>query len=233
MKKFITTVITTLISLFVLAAAETDTIMFPNQPSMDTYNWLIKNGFVLKNGAEDKSKFELSFSSKGLVLKALRPGLGLLVKENLRIEHYRKLIVKWGIESYPTGANWDKKVHNEPLMVYVFFGTDRYSSDSWFIPNSPAFIGFYLGEHDQIGKMRTGRHFTTGGRYVCVANPPAGKMITSEIDLVDAFKKAFGDKLPMPSFISGISIECDTSDLARNITSSAFVSSLEVSQQQP
>lgn len=213
----------------VFASPQATTIEFPVDQRLDARAWLGKNGFVLKNGAEDASKFGFSFSSKGLNIKTLRPALGLLVKEGMRIENFKKLTITWGVETYPSGANWDKKVHNEPIMVYVFFGDKSYPSDSWFIPSSPAFIGFYLGKDDQVGKMRTGRHFTTAGRYVCVANPPAGKAITSEIDLVDAFRKAFGNSIPLPKFVSGISIESDTSDLARGVTSSAFIGSLTIS----
>ncbi len=230
MKNVIIAATVALITGNTLASSENTVIAAPVNPRLDAYVWLAKNNFILKNGAEDKSKFNFSFSSHGLVIKALRPALGLLVKEDMRVKNFKKMVIKWGVKHYPAGANWDNKVHNEPLMVYVFFGDKRYSSDSWFIPDSPAFIGFYLGEHDQIGKMRIGRHFTTGGRYVCVANPPVNEEITSEINLIEAFKKAFGDTLPLPAFISGISIESDTSDLARNVTSAAFIKHLKISQ---
>lgn len=222
------TVITCFTGIATVGAQGTASFTFPQNSHMDSYSWLRQNGFVLKNGAADITQFKLFFSPDGLVVQAVKPALGLIVKDNLKIDNFKKIIIKWGVSNYPTGANWDKGIHNEPLMVYVFFGDQLYSSDSWFIPNSPPFIGFYLGKHDKVGGCHIGRHFTKGGRYVCVANPPPTQTITSEIDLVAEFKKAFGNSIPMPSFISGISIESDTSDLAGTCLSSAFVQSIEI-----
>lgn len=213
-----------------LYAQETTSIAFPQNPRVNCNAWLQKNGFVLKKGAADNTQFKLIFSQNGLVIQAVKLALGLIVKDGLKISNFKKMTVKWGVNSYPEGANWDKGVHNEPLMIYVFFGDTLYSSDSFFIPNSPPFIGFYLGQNDKAGGSHTGRHFTKGGRYVCVANPPAGQEITSEIDLAAEFKKAFGDSIPMPSFISGISIESDTSDLASGSLSSAFVKNIKITK---
>lgn len=211
-----------------LFAQGTTSFNFPQNPQTDSYSWLKQNGFVLKKGAADSSQFKLSSSANGLVVQAVEPALGLIVKEGLKIHNFKKMTIKWGINNYPAGANWDKGVHNEPLMIYVFFGEKEYSSDSIFIPNSPPFIGFYLGQNDKIGGCHTGRHFTTGGRYICMANPPVGQVITTEIDLVAEFKKAFGDSIPMPLYISGISIESDTSDLSSGSMSSAFVTDIQI-----
>ncbi len=211
-----------------LYAQGTTSFVFPQNPHANSYSWLQQNGFVLKNGANDSSQFKLFFSQYGLVVQAVKPALGLIVKDGLKINNFKKMTVKWGVGSYPGGANWDEGIHNEPIMIYVFFGDQRYSSDSVFIPNSPPFIGFYLGRRDKVGGCHTGRHFTKGGRYICVGNPMTEQTITSEIDLAAEFKKAFGDTIPMPSFISGISIESDTSDLADTSLSSAFVKSIEI-----
>ena len=224
----VVSVLTCLAGISALHAQGTTSIAFPQDPRTDCNAWLQKNGFTLKKGAADDSQFKLAFSKNGLVIQAVKPALGLIVKDGLKISTFKKMTVKWGVRSYPDGANWDKGVHNEPLMVYVFFGDTLYSSDSFFIPNSPPFIGFYLGQNDKAGGCHTGRHFTKGGRYVCVANPSPGQEITSEIDLAAEFKKAFGNSIPLPSFISGISIESDTSDLASGSMSSAFVKSIEI-----
>jgi len=201
---------------------------FPQNPRTDAQTWLKQQGFVLKKGAADSAQFQLSCTADGLTIHAVKPALGLIVKDGLRISGFQTLTLRWGVRQYPPKANWDTGVHNEPLMVYVFFGDQRYSSDSIFIPNSPAFIGFYLGQQDKVGGGHTGRHFTTGGRYVCVANPPPGQTITSEIDLAAEFRKAFGKTIPLPAFISGISIESDTSDLDSGSESVAFIRSLVI-----
>ena len=211
-----------------LHAQKSTLINFPRDSRQDAKEWLQANGFALKNGADDSGKFQLSFSRRGLIVQALKPALGLLVKKGLNIGNFKKMTLKWGVASYPPGANWDKGVHNEPLMIYVFFGETLYSSDSIFIPDSPPYIGFYLGQNDKVGGCHIGRHFTKGGRYVCMANPPAGQTTTTEIDLAAEFKKAFGDTIPMPTYISGISVECDTSDLSGANLSTAFVESIEI-----
>jgi len=209
-------------------AGQAFSLVFPREAGADCYAWLQQNGFVLKKGAADRGNFKLSFAQDGLMVQADKPALGLIVKDGLQVKNFKHMVIKWGVINYPPGANWDKEVHNEPLMVYVFFGDQRYSSDSMFIPNSPPFIGFYLGKQDKVGRYRTGRHFTTGGRYVCLANPPAGRVVMSDINLVEAFKKAFGDSIAMPSYISGISIESDTSDLVSSSRSVSFIKSIEI-----
>ena len=221
-------ILTCFAGIVAIRAQETTSFTFPQDRSTDSYSWLQHKGFVLKKGAADHSQFQLSFSQNGLVVEAVKPALGLIVKDGLKIRNFKKMTVKWGVSHYPPEANWDNGVHNEPLMIYVFFGEQLYSSDSWFIPNSPPFIGFYLGQHDKIGGCHTGRHFTQGGRYICMANPQPGQTITTEIDLPAEFKKAFGDSIPMPSYISGLSIESDTSDLADSSRSAAFVQSIAI-----
>jgi hypothetical protein len=231
MKKSIKITVVALLTCFagiVTLHGQGTTINFPQSPRQDCYFWLKQNGFVLKNGVADSSQFKLFFSPDGLVIQSVKPALGLIVKNDLNINSFKKMTIKWGVNNYPSGANWDNGVHNEPIMVYVFFGDQLYSSDSFFIPNSPPFIGFYLGRHDKIGGSHVGRHFTKGGRYICMANPPIGHTVTSEIDLVAEFKKAFGNSIPMPSFISGISIESDTSDLPAKSLSSAFIKSIDI-----
>ncbi len=184
--------------------------------------WLKNKGFEFQKDADDIC---LAFEKRALTLKSSEPLFGVIIKENLKLEGVKKIRLTWGIEKYPVGASYEKGVNNEALMIYVFFGTEKLSSNSWFIPNSPYFIGLFLAESDKANKMYIGKHFKAGGRFVCAGTPPAQKTITTEFDLSEAFKKYF-KKSKVP-FVSGISLEVDTSYLEQG-KGAAFIKKIEL-----
>jgi len=44
-------------------------------------------------------------------------------------------------------------------MVFVFFGYDKISNGHFLIPNTPHFIGLFLGKDNEENKPYTGRYF--------------------------------------------------------------------------
>lgn len=185
-------------------------------------SYLNQQGFVLKKDADELS---LSFRNGALELAPPSPILGVIINDSLHIKNFSKIRIEWGILQYPGGASYEKDVNNEAIMIYVFFGHKKLSSDSMFIPNSPYFMGLFLGQHDVPGKMYVGHHFTTGGRFVCVGAPKVGETVTTEFDLKPAFRKYF-NQAEVP-FISGISLEVDTSYLD-NGQAKAFIKKIEI-----
>jgi len=185
-------------------------------------SFLNKQGFVLK---KDASNLTLTLSRGALNLTSTTPTLGVIINDRLHIKEFSKIKIEWGIIHYPEGASYEKDANNEAVMVYIFFGDKKLSSDSFFIPNSPYFMGLFLGEHDIPGKMYIGHHFSTGGRFVCVGAPKAGETVTTEFDLKPAFRKYF-NQAEVP-FISGISLEVDTSYLTNGF-STAFIRKIEI-----
>lgn len=185
-------------------------------------SFLNKKGFVLKKDADNLA---MSFSRGSLQLTSTTPTFGVIINDKLHIKEFSKIRIEWGILQYPEGASYEKDVNNEAIMIYVFFGDKKLSSDSIFIPDSPYFMGLFLGEHDIPGKVYIGHHFTTGGRFICVGAPKEGETVTTEFDLKPAFMKNF--KQTEVPFISGISIEVDTSYLSKG-NSTAFIRKIEI-----
>jgi hypothetical protein len=187
--------------------------------------WLELKGFAFEKDAKKRDLIELDFADDGLVIEARKRVRGFLFNESVDIEKYSTVKIEWGILKYPEGASYEKKINNEALMVYIFFGYDKISSGHFLVPNSPYFIGLYLGENDTVDKAYKGMYFHKGGRFVCVGNPKPGETVTTEFDLVGTFKAYFEkDELPV---ITGISLGVDTSSSGDGGKAGAFINSIE------
>ena len=93
------------------------------------------------------------------------------------------------------------------------------------IPNTPYFIGFFLGREEKAGKGYVGRYFKKSGRYVCLGNPKEGETVISEYNLVEAFKRKYEkDEVPL---ISGIAMAIDTTKAKEHGKAKAFIKSIE------
>ena len=155
-----------------------------------------------------------------MVMEALSPAQAILMFKKGSLTNYRDVELTWGVNQYPAGANWDKGRRNEAVMFYAFFGTERIDSGSTFIPDSPYFIAIRLCENDTAGVLHKGGYFHKGGRFICIARPKPGEVITTTFDLRAAFREAFG-KNPPP--LSAIGLEFDTSQSGNKGKSSATV----------
>jgi len=187
--------------------------------------WLEKKGFDLKEEAKDRRKLDLDVDEGALFLEAKKPLMALIVKESVGLGKYSRIKIEWGVVKYPKDASYEGKVKNEALLVLVFFGDEKISSGHLAIPDSPYFIGLFLGRHDKLNKAYKGNYYHEGGRFVCLGNPKPGETIISEFDLADAFKKYF-QKDEVPS-ISGVALEVDTTSSADEGRAVAFIHSIE------
>ncbi|MBI4774983.1 MAG: DUF3047 domain-containing protein [Deltaproteobacteria bacterium] len=188
-------------------------------------DWLKNKGFVFERDAKNRKKLDLNVGNEGLILEAKAPLTGLMLNERVDLEEFSSIRIEWGVNQYPEGASYEKKVNNEALMVIVFFGYDKISSGNFLIPNAPYFIGFFPGKNEQVGKGYLGRYFKKSGRYVCLGNPEPGKTVISEYDLISAFKKEYEkDEAPI---ISGLALEVDTSSSGNGGKAVAFIKSIE------
>jgi hypothetical protein len=183
---------------------------FAQKTDDDARKWLTDKGFKFESDAKSQSKLSLAFANDSLVLNAKKQLFGLIINGNLHLDGAKKISITWGVDKHPKGASYENGINNEAIMVYVYFGNKKLSSGNWFIPDSPYFIGLYLGETDKINKPFTGNHFEEGGRFICLANPKSGEIITSKFDLDKAFKECFGKDKKVP-FISGMALEVETS----------------------
>jgi hypothetical protein len=170
--------------------------------------WLQAKGFQLEHGAEDPDLLALSSHEGALVVEAKAPVKGFLVKQDVPLQKVSKVRIHWGMIKYPKDASYERQVHNEALMLYIFFGQDKVPSGHAVIPALPYFIGLFLGQEEPFHTPYRGRYFHEGGRFVSVGNPHPHETVISEFNLIAAFQTYFAkDDVPM---ISGLALGIDT-----------------------
>jgi hypothetical protein len=188
-------------------------------------DWLRARHFTFEKDAKDRRLLQLSVANDTLTLKAKGHLSGFLLDDAVNVEKITRIRINWGIIQYPIDVSYQRRVNNEALMIYVFFGTEKISSGHMLIPNSPYFIGLFLCQDEQIDFPYKGRYFHAGGRFVCLGKPKPNETVVSEFDLDTAFKKYF-DKSRTPS-ITGIGFGIDTSKAGRGGAAAAFIKSIE------
>jgi hypothetical protein len=187
--------------------------------------WLQAKGFDFEQGAKDRELLELSINDGSLTLEAKGHVRQFIVNDEIKLEKFSKIRIEWGIIKYPKDASYERKVNNEALMVYIFFGHNRLSSGHSAIPDLPYFIGLFLGEDDKINMPYKGKYFHEGGRFVCVGNPQPNETVISEFNLITAFQTYFErDEVPM---ISSISLGVDTSSSGDGGKAAAYIKRIE------
>jgi len=108
-------------------------------------------------------------------------------------------------------------------------GDERLPSGSFFIPNSPYFIGLYLCHgSDRIRHPYKGAYYKKGGRYVCGDRPAAGDTVTTRFNLLEAYHSYFDEEGEDDPFISGLAIAVDTKKASDDGTSSAFIKEIRI-----
>ena len=187
--------------------------------------WLKDKGFEFEQAARDRKKLDLDVDEGGLILEAKSRLRGFISNDSLEPRRYSGVRIEWGVIKYPKGASYEAKVNNEAIQVVIFFGHEKISSGHLVLPNSPYFIGLFLGRDDVLYKAYKGKYYKQGGRFVCMGNPLPGETIISEFDLLYAFRRYFRkDKVPC---ISGVALAMDTTASADDGRAVAFVNSLE------
>jgi len=200
-------------------------IDFSDYENGSVEKWLEAKGFNFERDARDRKKLDLEVGEEGLILDIRNSMLGVILNEGVDLEEFTSIRLEWGVLDYPEGASYEQGVRNEALMVIVFFGYDKISSGHFLIPNTPYFIGFFLGREERIGEGYVGRYFKKSGRYVCLGNPIEGKTVISEYNLVEAFKRKYEkDEVPL---ISGVALTMDTTKAKNQGKARAFIKGIE------
>ncbi|MDT8447780.1 MAG: hypothetical protein RRB13_12895 [bacterium] len=209
---------------FLAQAAQAELLFgvdFSEAPEGPAKKYLHMSNFDAQQNAQDKLRPEVR---GGRLILELGPGYlgGYTLRRD--VEGAKKLRVRWGVESYPKGADWEDDEKREAVMVVVVFKTERVSAGSWLLPALPRYLGIFLSDSAQGGKWYQGNYYEEGGRYRCEpCNAPAGEEVVSEIDLEAAYQENFGE--PMPPIL-GFGIEFDTRGIEGD--SKAFVRSIEL-----
>lgn len=201
-------------------------IDFSDYSGGSVHGWLESKGFYFEDRTQDNRVIELSADERALMVKAKQPARVFLVNESFNLKEFSNITIEWGILQYPQDASYEKRINNEALMIYVFFGDARLPSGSFFVPDSPYFIGLFLSKEDKVDKPYRGRYFNEGGRFVCLGNPKPGETIISKFDLNRAFQDLFNEVAPS---VSGISLAVDTSSSGNEGKAEAFIKRIEFS----
>jgi hypothetical protein len=178
---------------------------FANTEGMTPIEWFHRNGFKSQNDAD---KLNLRFEDDRLIIATTNAINGILTKE-LDIPDVNRILIEWGVNRYPYGADWEEGVFREAVGVIVSFGQKKISSGSLVVPNIPYFIGLILGEKEIEGKAYVGNYYTKGGRYFCIpCRNPTGVTVITEFPLADTFREHFSQSKVPP--VSALTIEADT-----------------------
>lgn len=187
-------------------------------------HWLRGKGFLFERDARYRNRIDLRTGPNGLIIEAKRRAYGILINESVDVPDFSRVEIDWGVISHPQGASYEQGVRNEALMVIIFMGDERRPSGSLLIPNSPYFIGLFLcSGDDRENHPYIGSYFRKSGRFVCTDRPPAGMVVTSRFDLLEAYRAYFDKEQDDDPGISGLALAVDTTKAEGGGTSSAFI----------
>ena len=187
---------------------------------------LLNRAFQFEKAMKNDDKIIISLDNQRLSISTIKPAFGLMVKKDLNIEQAKWVEIDWGVEQYPEKADWSKGKNREAVMIYFFFG-EPVDADRFYLPDSPYFIGLFLGQHEDPLTPYKGKSYTRTGRYVCLGNPKPGQAITSRFNLAAAYKDYYRTSSVPP--VTGIAIEVDTDTLA-NGSSSSFIQRISLTK---
>jgi hypothetical protein len=193
----------------VLAAADRViyTLDFSKQPDGDAVAWLKTQGFVFHLNAADLAP---RFENGRLILETVNEVAGVFV-QTLNLPGVRRLRVRWGVDRYPQGADWGKGVNRLPIAIMVSFGQEKMASGSVFLPDAPYFLGVFLGEKEEVGRVYTGMYYKKGGRYLCQpCGVKPGQTVVTELDLERHFTAQFQQNTLPP--VSSVGFQMNTTD---------------------
>ena len=199
-------------------------IEFSDYSGGSVLSWLNSKGLTPEQDMANERKIVLNGAHRALAMEARSPALGLLLSET-DIPSYSRIRIEWGVEAFPPGASYEQGIRSDAVMVYVFFGTQKLSSGSMFVPDSPYFLGLFLCNSDRTNYPYVGRYFKLGGRYVCIGRTKVGEAVTSDYDLADAFLRFFERDTLVA--ISGIAIGIDTKSAKGDGSAKGYIRRLE------
>lgn len=200
-------------------------IDFTDYSGESVVDWLGGKGFRCQKDACYPGKIDLEAGNAGLAIRTKKPAFGMIMNQGIDIREYCTIRITWGIRQYPVNASWEYKRKNEVISVMVFFGYEKIDSGSIFIPNTPYFLALFLGPDEIPGKGYTARYFKQSGRWVCLGNPLPGNTITSEFEILQAYRKHF-HKTDKP-VISAVAISTDTANSGNNGKAEAYIQTIQ------
>ncbi len=165
---------------------------FSTLPDGDVKQRLASKGFELLLDADklhpriDQGRLELSTDGTyaGIV--------GVRFKKPL--ENVASVVIDWGVEKFPKGADWEHGNNRLALGALIALGTKKFSSGIPFTKKAPYFLGPFIGQKEKRGKVYLGKLYRQSGRYYCVSNKKG--RVRTRFDIEGTFQEAFGKPTP-------------------------------------
>jgi len=175
----------------------------------------------------EKEKFHFSIKDEKLYIDTRKQAtvlFGKLLPKSKWLQNPSYTIIKWGVESFPKGSNWEKGINRLPLGFIMIFGDKKLPSGIGFLaPKVPTFLCPFIGEKEKIGKRYLGKLYKKGGRYYCVANKKNASYITTKFDIKKNYQEEF--KINPPP-LSAYAFQINTKDTTGRTIS--FIESLTI-----
>ena len=188
------------------------TMDFTEKANIDASTWLKQQGF---DAFLDAEKLDLKFERERLRIstnESLTAMFGLKFGKTNYVAEVDHIVIEWGVNRFPVGADWEQGIKRVPIGVIFSFGDKKLSSGLPFgIEAAPYFLSAFIGENEPVGTMYVGALYAEGGRYFCMSNgAPVGQTIDTRFEVDNRFKNVFKqDKTPP---ITGLAFEMNTDD---------------------
>ena len=165
---------------------------FGKQPAGDAIPILKSKGFEFML---DSKKLNLKLANGRLEFgtdKRVAGLFGVLFKKP--IKNVASVVIEWGVEKFPKGADWEKGNNRLAVGAIIALGTERFSNGVPFAEPVPYFFGPFIGEKEHVGKRYLGKLYKKSGRYYCVSNKKG--LITTRFNIDGKFRREFGKATP-------------------------------------
>ncbi len=192
-------------------------IDFSQQPDGDATKWLADQGFEFLLDAKDLS---LNFDNGRLRIStedSIAGLVGMRFDEAGYLHHVDRVVIEWGVEKFPKGADWEAGNNRLAIGMLFILGTEKLSSGLPFgINAAPYFLGPFIGENEQPDKRYIGALYKEGGRYYCVANKKSAADVVTDFKLDKIYRKEFHKRTPP---VTAFAFQVNTNDTRGGATS--------------
>lgn len=172
------------------------TVDFSKQKDGDALPWLSAQGFEFLLDMKD---FSVKFSNGALVIETEKSQAGLMgmrFPKGKYLENIGSVVIEWGVERFPQGAEWEKGNNRLAIGAMFLLGTETFSSGRPLLAKPvPYFLGPFIGEKEQVGKRYLGMLYKKAGRYYCVSNK-RGMTVKTHFNINQIFQQEFKKKTP-------------------------------------
>jgi len=171
-------------------------VNFSNQKDGDAIPWLSAQGFEF---LLDMKSLSMKFSNGALVIETTKSQAGLMgikFPKGKYLENIGSVVIEWGVERFPQGANWASNNNRLAIGTIFVLGEKTFSSGRPVLAQpAPYFLAPFIGEKEEVGKRYLGMLYKDAGRYYCISNK-RGMTVKTQFNIDQKFQKEFNQKTP-------------------------------------